>query len=130
MVKMRFLLGIARRIAETNGIIDFPPVVEMLGQMSAEVSMVEGLVESMEVAGTQKGEYFVPSSTRLYASNVLTQQLYPKFVQSIRELSGGGLIMVPSSVNDFSHEEVAQPVFPKPKNPLQRIVLVALNYLS
>jgi len=117
MVKMRFLLGIARRIAETNGIIDFPPVVEILGQMSAEVSMVEGLVESMEVSGTQKGEYFVPSSTRLYASNVLTQQLYPKFVQSIRELSGGGLIMVPSSVNDFSHEEIANLISQTQKSP-------------
>ena len=117
MVKMRFLLGIARRIAETNGIIDFPPVVEILGQMSAEVYMVEGLVESMEVSGTQKGEYFVPSSTRLYASNVLTQQLYPKFVQSIRELSGGGLIMVPSSVNDFSHEEIANLISQTQKSP-------------
>ena len=106
-VKMRFLLGVARRIAETNGIIDFPPVVEILGQMAAEVSMVEGLVEAMEVSGSQRGEYFIPNPTRLYAANVLTQQLYPKFLQSIRELSGGGLIMVPSSVNDFSNTEMA-----------------------
>lgn len=106
MVKMRFLLGIARKIAETNGIIGFPPVVEILGQMAAEVSMVEGLVEAMEGSGSQRGEYFVPNPQRLYAANVLTQQLYPKFVQSIRELSGGGMIMVPSSVNDFSNEEI------------------------
>ena len=118
MVKMRFLLGIARRIAETNGIIDFPPVVETLGQMAAEVSMVEGLVEAMEVSGTQKGEYFVPSTTRLYASNVLTQQLYPKFVHSIRELSGGGLIMTPSSVNDFSNEEIASMINQTQKSPV------------
>jgi len=106
MVKMRFLLGIARKIAETNGIIGFPPVVEILGQMAAEVSMVEGLVEAMEASGTQRGEYFVPNPQRLYAANVLTQQLYPKFIQSIRELSGGGMIMVPSSVQDFSNEEI------------------------
>ena len=106
MVKMRFLLGMARKIAETNGIIGFPPVVEILGQMAAEVSMVEGLVEAMEASGTQRGEYFVPNPQRLYAANVLTQQLYPKFIQSIRELSGGGMIMVPSSVQDFSNEEI------------------------
>ena len=117
MVKMRFLLGLARRIAETNGIIEFPAVVETLGQMAAEVSMVEGLVEAMEFSGTQKGEYFVPSSSRLYASNVLTQQLYPKFVNSIRELSGGGLIMVPSSVNDFSNEEIANLISNTQKSP-------------
>ena len=106
MVKMRFLLGMARKIAETNGIIGFPPVVEILGQMAAEVSMVEGLVEAMEASGTQRGEYYVPNPQRLYAANVLTQQLYPKFIQSIRELSGGGMIMVPSSVQDFSNEEI------------------------
>jgi len=117
MVKMRFLLGLARRIAETNGIIEFPAVVETLGQMAAEVSMVEGLVEAMEFSGTQKGEYFVPSSSRLYASNVLTQQLYPKFVNSIRELSGGGLIMVPSSANDFSNEEIANLISNTQKSP-------------
>jgi 4-hydroxyphenylacetate 3-monooxygenase len=106
MVKMRYLLVIAIKIAETNGIIGFPPVVEILGQMAAEVSMVEGLVEAMEVSGTQRGEYYVPNPQRLYAANVLTQQLYPKFIQSIRELSGGGMIMVPSSVQDFSNEEI------------------------
>jgi 4-hydroxyphenylacetate 3-monooxygenase len=60
----------------------------------------------MEASGTQRGEYFVPNPQRLYAANVLTQQLYPKFIQSIRELSGGGMIMVPSSVQDFSNEEI------------------------
>ena len=51
MVKMRFLLGIARRIAETNGISAFPPVREMLGQLAAEAAMVDALVVAMEVEG-------------------------------------------------------------------------------
>lgn len=118
MVKMRFLLGIARRIAETNGIIGFPAVVETLGQMAAEVSMVEGLVDAMEVGGQQKGEYFVPSSSRLYAANVLTQQLYPKFISSIRELSGGGMIMVPSSAQDFSNAEILSMINQTQKSPV------------
>ena len=80
MVKMRFLLGLARKITETNGVIGFPPVRETLGQMAAEVSMVEGLVESMEISGSQYGSYFVPNSQRhgSYAAMVLTQQLYPE----------------------------------------------------
>lgn len=35
MVKMRFLAGIARRTAETNGVIAFPQVREALGQIAA-----------------------------------------------------------------------------------------------
>jgi 4-hydroxyphenylacetate 3-monooxygenase len=107
MVKMRFLLGLARKITETNGVIGFPPVKEILGQMAAEVSMVEGLVEAMEACGTMYGKYYVPNAKRLYSANVLTQQLYPKFVTQMRELAGGGMIMLPSSVADFANPEIA-----------------------
>jgi 4-hydroxyphenylacetate 3-monooxygenase len=53
------------------------------------------------------GKYFVPNNKRLYAANVLTQQLYPKFVHTLRELAGGGMIMLPSSAADYGNEEVA-----------------------
>jgi len=117
MVKMRFLLGLARKIAETNGIIGFPPVVEILGQMAAEVSMVEGLVEAMEASGQMRGEYYIPNPQRMYAANVLTQQLYPKFLQSLRELSGGGMIMVPSSERDFGNTEMLGMINKTQKSP-------------
>jgi 4-hydroxyphenylacetate 3-monooxygenase len=106
-VKLRFLLGLARKIAETNGILQFPPVRETLGQLAAEVSMVEGLVEGMESAGNHYGKYWVPNRRMLYAAQVLTQQLYPNFVRAIRELAGGGVIMVPSSVADLESAETA-----------------------
>jgi 4-hydroxyphenylacetate 3-monooxygenase len=108
MVKLRFLLGLASKIAEINGVISIPAVRETLGQMAAEASMVEGLVESMEVSGSQYGKYFVPNGRRLYSAMVLTQQLYPKFTNQIRELAGGGMIMLPSSVNDFANPEIAR----------------------
>jgi 4-hydroxyphenylacetate 3-monooxygenase len=108
MVKMRFLLGVARKITEINAILGFPAVRETLGQMAAEVSMVEGLVESMEISGSHFGAYFVPNSSRLYAASVLTQQLYPKFVQTLRELAGGGMIMLPSSAADFANPKLAE----------------------
>ena len=60
MVKLRFLLGIARRIAETNGIIGFPPVREMLGQLAAETTMVDALVVAMEVEGPHARRLFHP----------------------------------------------------------------------
>lgn len=105
-VKMRFLLGLAKKITDTNGIGGIPSVRETLGQMAAEVSMVESLVEAMELGGSQYGSYFVPNAMRLYSANVLTQQLYPRFVHMLRELAGGGMIMLPSSAADFSHPDL------------------------
>ena len=62
MVKMRFLVGIARRIAETNGVIGFPQVRETLGHLAAQNTMVDALVHAMEVKGRMHGAYFVPDA--------------------------------------------------------------------
>jgi 4-hydroxyphenylacetate 3-monooxygenase len=106
MVKLRFLAGLAKKIAETNGIAAFPQVRETLGQLAAEAAMVEGMVIAMETNGVQYGKYFVPNRRLLYSAMVLTQQLYPKVVVTLRELSGGGLVMLPSSVEDFANPEI------------------------
>src|SRR5262249_47413207 len=106
MVKMRFLVGVAMRIAETNGIIAFPQVRESLGSLAAQSTMVDSLVHAMEVKGRSHGEYFVPDANTLYSSQVLTQQLYGEVILTLRELAGGGLIMLPSSVSDFANAEL------------------------
>jgi len=105
LVKLRFLLGLAYRIAETNGVLGFPGARETLGQLAAEVAMVDGLVCGMESAGSAYGPYWVPNRSMLYSAQVLTQQLYPRFVNAVRELAGGGLIMVPSSFEDLASAE-------------------------
>jgi 4-hydroxyphenylacetate 3-monooxygenase len=106
VVKLRFLVGIARRIAETNGILAFPQVRETLGQLAAEAGMVEGLVLGMEAKGSEVGGYYVPDRHLLYSAQVLTQQLYPKIIGTLRDLAGGGMIMLPSGVEDFSNPEL------------------------
>lgn len=107
-VKMRFLAGVARRTAEINGIIGFPQVREMLGQLAAEVGMIEGLIAAMEVKGALQEAYFVPDRHTLYTAQVLTQQLYGKVMLTLRELAGGGLIMLPSHLKDFANPEMAE----------------------
>ena len=102
MVKMRFLTGIARRIAETNGVLNFPQVKEILGNLAAQSTMVDALVHAMEVKGGMRGEYFIPDAHTLYSAQVLTQQLYGQVITALRELAGGGLIMLPSSIADFA----------------------------
>ncbi len=107
VVKLRFLGGIAHRIAEINGITGFPQVRETLGQLAAEIAMVDGLVAAMEIKGQQAGEYFVPDRHTLYAAQVLTQQLYPNIITTLRSLAGGGMIMLPSSLHDFRNPDLA-----------------------
>lgn len=107
MVKLRFLVGLARKITEAIGTINFPPVREILGELSSEVSTIESFVYAMESAGTAYGEYFMPNRDILYAAQVYSQRLYPRVINSIRELAGGGVLMLPSSVSDFGNPEIA-----------------------
>jgi 4-hydroxyphenylacetate 3-monooxygenase len=107
LVKVRFLVGVARRLAETIGTAEMPPVREVLGRLAAQAAMVEGMVWGMEAAGHMQDGYWVPNKHMMYAAQVLTQELYPMLIETIRGLAGGALIMLPSSERDFNNPELA-----------------------
>ena len=107
MVKLCFLLGLARKIAMANGIDAFPQTRETLGQLAAEVAMVEAFVVAMEVKGAARQGYFVPDRHMLYAAQVITQQLYPRVIHTLRDLAGGSMMMLPSGIEDFGDPQIA-----------------------
>ncbi len=107
-VKLRFLLGVARRITETIGTVNMPPVRDLLGKLASQASVVQAMLYGIEAAGQMRGDYFVPDRHLVYAAQVHTQELYGQFVASIRELAGGSLIMLPSSVKDYANAEMAK----------------------
>lgn len=105
-VKLRFLLGIARRITETIGTVGMPVIQEKLGWLAAKVGMVEAMMYGLEAAGTMHNGYYIPNRNLIYSAQVVTQELYPQFVSAIRELAGGSLIMLPSSEQDMENPEL------------------------
>src|SRR5215813_9156610 len=86
--------------------------------MGVEVGGGDGLLHGMEVKGRHAGSYFVPDRHLLYSAQTLTQQLYPKLITAIRELAGGGLIMLPSSVADFDNPLLAGLIHDTQKSPV------------
>ena len=118
MVKVKFLVGVARRIAETIGTAAMPPVRETLGRLAAQAAMVEGMVAGMEAAGHMQDGYYVPDKHMMYAAQVLTQELYPRLVETIRGLAGGALIMLPSSERDWANPELAAIIEKTQRSPI------------
>jgi 4-hydroxyphenylacetate 3-monooxygenase len=53
----------------------------------------------------------------MYASQVLTQELYPRIVDKIRSLAGGALIMLPSSERDWGDPELAAIIAKTQRSP-------------
>ena len=107
MVKLKFLLGIAKRTAETIGTLGMPPVQTTLGKLASDAATIEAYVNAMEAAGTQINGAWVPCRHTLYAAQVFSQELYAGFVNTIRELAGGALIMLPSSAQDYTNSQEA-----------------------
>lgn len=131
-VKLKFLLGLARKVAETNNIINYPQVRETLGLLAAKVDNIEALIVAMEATGEHYEGYFVPNRSTLCTAQVIAQTTYPEIVEAIRTLSGGGLIMVPSSTADFDNPETAAMIGKTQSSPVasskERVKLMKLTW--
>lgn len=106
-VKIRFLVGLAHMITEAIGTTNMPQVREQLGSLAASAGMVEAMLSGMEAAGIERGEFYLPNQHMLYAAQAMTQELYPRLINAIRDLAGGSLIMLPSSLRDWGNPELA-----------------------
>ena len=111
-VKVKFLVGLAHRITEAIGTASMPPVREQLGLLAANAGMVEAMVAGMEASGGMRGEFYLPNRHMLYAAHVTTQDLYPRMIHLIRDLAGGSLIMLPSSLRDWDNPTL-EPIISK-----------------
>jgi 4-hydroxyphenylacetate 3-monooxygenase len=106
--KLKFLAGIARKIAAVNKIDVIPSVVEKLGELASLASIVEGMeLASIASCVIDKSGVAKPNPRFLYAPMGLQAELFPRAVQILRELSGGGMLQVPSSVKDLTSSETS-----------------------
>ncbi|MEX2453196.1 MAG: 4-hydroxyphenylacetate 3-hydroxylase N-terminal domain-containing protein [Rhodospirillaceae bacterium] len=109
MTKLRFLLGLVKRITDMNGIGNLPPVIGQLGGLATYASMYEGLIYAQEAeCRTNANGYVLPNEAHIYANMNLQSEINPKMLDSVRELCGGGLIQLPSSVNDLKNPEIRE----------------------
>ncbi|MCZ7646830.1 MAG: 4-hydroxyphenylacetate 3-hydroxylase [Planctomycetota bacterium] len=106
--KLQFLIGLARKIAATNQVDAFPGVVEKLGELASLAAIVEGMELASEAACTiDKQGVARPNGRFLYGAMGLQSELYPRALQTLRDLCGGGCLQVPSSAAELTHPETA-----------------------
>jgi 4-hydroxyphenylacetate 3-monooxygenase len=105
-VKLRFLLGLAKRMNEATGNDAVPPVMVEMGELAAYASIVENMLYSHEsMASIDEDGVLWPSRTALYSVMALQAQINPHMIDIVRELTGAGMITLPSSSKDFENSE-------------------------
>ena len=104
--KLRFLLGLAKRMNEATGNDGAPPVQVQMGELAAYASIVENMLLSHEIsAPIDEDGVLWPSKPALYAVMALQSQINPHMIDIVRELTGAAMITLPSSFKDFDNPE-------------------------
>jgi 4-hydroxyphenylacetate 3-monooxygenase len=107
-IKLKFIAGLARKIAEMTGNAKNPAVQGMIGEIAAHAQLVEGLVLAQEEhAEFDEQGVCRPGKAELYTNMLFQSQFYPLVLDKMRDLCGGGLIQLPSSVADFDNPQIA-----------------------
>ncbi|MDA3623869.1 4-hydroxyphenylacetate 3-hydroxylase N-terminal domain-containing protein [Saccharopolyspora oryzae] len=101
--KLKFIAGVARRVTQVNGVDKIPSVQEKLGELAALVSGVESAVLAAEyTAEPDEAGVWLPGKRALYGSMGLQSETYPRVLAILRDLVGGGVLQLPSSVRDLT----------------------------
>ncbi|GAA1412440.1 4-hydroxyphenylacetate 3-monooxygenase [Glutamicibacter uratoxydans] len=107
--KLQFIGAVARKITQVNGTERIPGVQEKLGELAATISSVESaLIAAQYTAEPDAQGYLIPGKRALYGAMGLQSETYPKVIEILRDLVGGGVLQMPSGVNDM-HSAVTGP---------------------
>jgi 4-hydroxyphenylacetate 3-monooxygenase len=107
-VKLRFMLGLAKRMNEMTGNEGHQAVQVDMGELAAIVSIVENMLLAQEtVAPIDADGVLWPLQTALYSVMALQSELNGRMLETIRELAGAAMITLPSSVRDLDNPETA-----------------------
>jgi 4-hydroxyphenylacetate 3-monooxygenase len=89
-----------------NRVDHFPVVIEKLGELASLASSVRSGMLTAEYASTVDAAGFaVPDKLAVYGQIARQAELYPAVIHVLRDLSGGGVLQVPSSIGDMMSPE-------------------------
>jgi 4-hydroxyphenylacetate 3-monooxygenase len=105
--KLRFMIGLAKRMNQLTGNDANPALAVPMGELASLVSIYENMLLSHEVAATvDENGILWPSRSALYSVMALQSELNSRMLEIIRELTGAGMVTLPSSAKDFDHPDM------------------------
>ena len=102
--KLRFMMGLAKRMNEMTGNDAHPAVNIEMGELAAFVTIIDSMLQAHEtVAPIDQDGVLWPSQATLYSIMALQSELNGRMLEIIRELAGAAMITLPSSARDFDN---------------------------
>jgi anthranilate 3-monooxygenase (FAD)/4-hydroxyphenylacetate 3-monooxygenase len=102
LVKLEFVVGIAMRIAKTSGAEKFLHVQQMLGECVSYIETLRSCVSRTENdVEPAPGGTVQPNIVGIRMGRIFMSRVYPRVVEILQTIGGGGLQMLPC-VDDFA----------------------------
>lgn len=107
--KLEFLTGLAILLTRANNTSQLPAVTQSVGRLLGMVAQAKAFVLAAEagyeqVDGGRGG--VMPGREISYAQRIMAGEIYPRAVQEIKLLAGGGIIQLPASGGDLLHPQL------------------------
>ncbi len=108
LTKLRFILGVMKKVTDANGILSVPAVRDTLAELAMYVAMVEGLVEAENARlESWPGGYVAQDRQAMYATMAWTTRTFPQLMEIVRRLLGSHPFQQPADISVFDNEVTA-----------------------
>jgi 4-hydroxyphenylacetate 3-monooxygenase len=105
--KLKLIVGLASRVAQSTGADQIPAVRELLGRLAALEATLAGMIHGQIEAWENWPEGYATFNRRMmYAALNWCTEMYSPLVDILRELSGGGVFQMPASVTVMHDPEL------------------------
>jgi 4-hydroxyphenylacetate 3-monooxygenase len=99
LAKLKLIVGLASRVAQSTGADQVPAVREQLGRLAALEATLAGLIDGqIEACEEWPGGVLGYNRRYVYAALNWCVEMYAQLIDMLRDLSGGGVFQMPASI--------------------------------
>lgn len=100
--KLEFVTGVAFAVAESIGTTGFLHIQEKLGELLTQIDVVKSLIIAAETKATpDPSGVLVPELSFIETARNIGTKYYPRAIEILQIVGGGGFVQAPSGVEDF-----------------------------
>lgn len=102
VAKLELVAGVTFAVAESIGATGFLHVQEKLGELLTQIDIMKALIIASETqAKPDESGVLVPQFSYIDTARNIGTKFYPRAIEILQQVGGGGFVQAPSGVEDF-----------------------------
>ncbi|MFF2479883.1 4-hydroxyphenylacetate 3-hydroxylase family protein [Paenibacillus sp. NPDC058071] len=102
VAKLEFITGVTYAVADAIKVDGFLHVQEKLGELQTQIDVIKALIIASETEGRiDESGVYVPALSYIDTARSIGTKYYPRAIEILQQVGGGGFVQTPSSMEDF-----------------------------